>query len=41
MPFLLAIISCVAPSHLCSGTWLRSYSVPTVTVKGSRQALHW
>ena len=41
MPFLLAIKRCVAASHLWSGILLRSYNVPTVTVNGARQALHW
>ncbi len=39
-PFLLAAIKRNASAHLCSGTWLNSMTVPTVTVNGSRQALH-
>jgi len=40
MPFLLDAIRCEANTHLCSGTWLRSMTVPTVTLKGLRQSLH-
>jgi len=43
MPFLLAHIRKAASSHLVKGMWLRSKSVPTVTVNCLRHsaALHW
>ena len=37
---MLAISRCFAASHLFKGAWLPLYSVPNVTVKGWRQALH-
>ena len=40
-PFLLAAMRWKPSAHLFSGIWLLSMTVPTVTVKGSRQALHW
>src|ERR1700733_2987655 len=39
MPFLLDAIKCVARSHLCSGIWDRSKTVPVRTVNLPRQAL--
>src|ERR1700730_16603269 len=36
MPFLLAMIKCVAISHLCSGMCDRSITVPVLTVNLSR-----
>jgi hypothetical protein len=41
MPFLLAAIRWKAAAHLCSGMCDRSITMPTVTLNGSRQALHW
>jgi len=32
---------CVAASHVFNGICERSYRVPTLTVNGSRHALHW
>src|SRR3954454_23496717 len=40
MPFLLAVIRCMARSHLLSGMCERSITVPTVMVKGLRHSLH-
>src|SRR5262245_34986327 len=40
MLFLLAAIKCVASSHLWSGIWLRSKTVPVRTVNLFRQSLH-
>ena len=38
MPFLLAISRWEAMSHLLSGMWLRSITVPVVTVKSLRHS---
>src|SRR5258708_34441741 len=40
MAFLLADIKCVARSHLLSGIWERSYSVPIVAVNGFWHGRH-
>src|SRR6185437_8057675 len=41
MPFLEDAIRWKPSAHLCSGIWLDSMTVPTLTENGSRQALHW
>lgn len=40
MPFLLAVIKCIAASQMLILIWLRSISEPTVTENGLRQSLH-